>query len=61
LLVAVERRREVLLAVLGPLYRVAQALGSDGDERLFAADDALQPEASADIGRHHADALLREI
>ncbi len=55
LLVAVERRGQVLLPVLGPADRPAQPPGQPGDDQFLPADHAFQPEATADIGGDHPD------
>ena len=58
---AVAVGEEMLGALADPFHRLAQALGGDGGERIFAIGKQLGAEAAADIGRDDAHLLRRQL
>jgi len=60
LFVPVEGRGEILLPVLGPADAVPEFGGDRGDDHLFPAHDALEPEPATDVRCDHTDRPLRQ-
>ena len=52
---------ERLAASLHPLDRPPEALGEETERHVLRIEQALHTEPAADIGRHHADAILRQV
>ena len=48
-------------AIANPFHRLAQPLGRDRGQRIFAIGKQLGAEAAADIGRHHAHLVERQL
>ena len=59
LVALLNRREEMLHAVLDPFHRPLEDAGRGSDRDLFRIDEELGAEAAADVGRRHADAVLR--
>ena len=58
---AVAVGEEMLGALADPFHRLAQALGGDRGERIFAIGKQLGAEAAADIGRDDAHLVGRQL
>ena len=58
---AVAVAEEMLGAVGDPFHRLAQLLGRDRGQRIFAIGKQLGAEAAADIGRDHAHLVGRQL
>ena len=53
--------RECLVALGDPLHRTPDLLGRPDDERLLGIEEDLHAEPAADITRHHAHAIVRNL
>ena len=58
---AVRVGHEAFGALAGPLHRAAHLAGRPGDDRLFGVVVDLRAEAAADIRRHDAQLVLRDV
>ena len=58
---AVRVGHEAFVALGGPLHRPAQLAGGPGDDRLLGVVVDLRAEAAADVGRHDAQLVLRDV
>ena len=58
---AVRIRHEAFGTLGGPLHRAAHLAGRPGDDRLLGVMIDLRTEPAADIGRHDAQLVLRDV